>query len=109
MISSILCSSTAIVSIAILYYSFFFFFSSRRRHTRCGRDWSSDVCSSDLKAASPPPPSPSPVAEKLIEEVVPEPDESLEIETTSLVDEAPGGSGSGMLEEIGRASCRERV
>src|SRR2546429_416204 len=25
----------------------FFFFSSRRRHTRCSRDWSSDVCSSD--------------------------------------------------------------
>src|SRR5436305_2049616 len=25
--------------------------SSRRRHTRCGRDWSSDVCSSDLKRA----------------------------------------------------------
>src|SRR6266436_3044994 len=29
--------------------SFYFFFSSRRRHTRCSRDWSSDVCSSDLK------------------------------------------------------------
>src|SRR2546422_2568269 len=29
-------------------YGFFFFFSSRRRHTRCSRDWSSDVCSSDL-------------------------------------------------------------
>src|SRR2546422_9165800 len=29
----------------------FFFFSSRRRHTRCSRDWSSDVCSSDLMAA----------------------------------------------------------
>src|SRR2546422_6055595 len=28
----------------------FFFFSSRRRHTRCSRDWSSDVCSSDLGA-----------------------------------------------------------
>src|SRR5215813_5517689 len=28
-----------------------FFFSSRRRHTRCGRDWSSDVCSSDLGEA----------------------------------------------------------
>src|SRR6266496_4649025 len=27
----------------------FFFFSSRRRHTRSLRDWSSDVCSSDLK------------------------------------------------------------
>src|SRR5271157_6202613 len=31
---------------------FFFFFSSRRRHTRCGRDWSSDVCSSDLALLS---------------------------------------------------------
>src|SRR5687768_18209742 len=29
----------------------FFFFSSRRRHTRCSRDWSSDVCSSDLSGA----------------------------------------------------------
>src|SRR5438067_4233882 len=28
---------------------FFFFFSSRRRHTRSKRDWSSDVCSSDLR------------------------------------------------------------
>src|SRR6266542_3602790 len=28
---------------------FFFFFSSRRRHTRFYRDWSSDVCSSDLE------------------------------------------------------------
>src|SRR5690625_6381139 len=27
----------------------FFFFSSRRRHTRWPRDWSSDVCSSDLE------------------------------------------------------------
>src|SRR3989442_645909 len=31
----------------------FFFFSSRRRHTRCGRDWSSDVCSSDLLCPDP--------------------------------------------------------
>src|SRR2546429_4160512 len=30
----------------------FFFFSSRRRHTRCSRDWSSDVCSSDLNRAN---------------------------------------------------------
>src|SRR6266496_2895923 len=29
-------------------FFFFFFFSSRRRHTRSLRDWSSDVCSSDL-------------------------------------------------------------
>src|SRR5205809_7201807 len=31
----------------------YFFFSSRRRHTRCSRDWSSDVCSSDLKTGVP--------------------------------------------------------
>src|SRR6185295_14167409 len=31
---------------------FFFFFSSRRRHTRYWRDWSSDVCSSDLSCAT---------------------------------------------------------
>src|SRR2546422_1095272 len=31
-----------------LVFPVFFFFSSRRRHTRCSRDWSSDVCSSDL-------------------------------------------------------------
>jgi tetratricopeptide (TPR) repeat protein len=51
------------------------------------------------KVALPPPPPP-PVAEKLIEEVVPEPDESLQIETTSLVDEAPGRGGGSMLEGL---------
>src|SRR5690606_41070690 len=29
-----------------------YFYSSRRRHTRCSRDWSSDVCSSDLGVTS---------------------------------------------------------
>src|SRR2546422_9039099 len=32
-----------------IWFLCFFFFSSRRRHTRCSRDWSSDVCSSDLE------------------------------------------------------------
>src|SRR2546422_9005699 len=36
------------MSLSRYLVSFFFFFSSRRRHTRCSRDWSSDVCSSDL-------------------------------------------------------------
>src|SRR5947209_4213261 len=36
-----------ICSLLLLSF-FFFFFSSRRRHTRYWRDWSSDVCSSDL-------------------------------------------------------------
>src|SRR2546430_5612454 len=31
------------------HFLFFFFFSSRRRHTRFDCDWSSDVCSSDLR------------------------------------------------------------
>src|SRR5947209_10278318 len=35
-------------------FFFFFFFSSRRRHTRYWRDWSSDVCSSDLAPLQPP-------------------------------------------------------
>src|SRR2546421_1107139 len=38
----------------VLQLAFFFFFSSRRRHTRSDRDWSSDVCSSDLRRAGRP-------------------------------------------------------
>src|SRR5437764_2398839 len=34
----------------VFWFCFFFFFSSRRRHTRYIGDWSSDVCSSDLRA-----------------------------------------------------------
>src|SRR2546428_12294250 len=33
----------------VAFIGSFFFFSSRRRHTRSDRDWSSDVCSSDLQ------------------------------------------------------------
>src|SRR5690625_5571494 len=46
----------------LLYYwsiYFFFFFSSRRRHTRWPRDWSSDVCSSDLYSSRNTIPAPS--------------------------------------------------
>src|SRR5216683_1516798 len=34
--------------IFVIHFFLIFFFSSRRRHTRSDRDWSSDVCSSDL-------------------------------------------------------------
>src|SRR5438105_12913230 len=87
----------------------FFFFSSRRRHTRSTRDWSSDVCSSDLIS----------------------PDEGLEqggairnaevfqlqldqaahlllvaiLEAMQLREWHTGGNHT----QIGRASCRERV
>jgi tetratricopeptide (TPR) repeat protein len=51
-------------------------------------------------AARAPAAAPPPVAERLVEDVQPEPDESLEIESTSLVDEAPGASGGSMLEGL---------
>src|SRR2546421_4232609 len=46
-----ICLSCFVVRVFFLFIFicfFFFFFSSRRRHTRSDRDWSSDVCSSDL-------------------------------------------------------------
>src|SRR4030042_2722452 len=36
---------------SVTSFTILFFFASRRRHTRCSRDWSSDVCSSDLPLA----------------------------------------------------------
>src|SRR5947209_9645722 len=48
---------------------FFFFFSSRRRHTRYWRDWSSDVCSSDLPVVDPGPEEPGHLgADELVDE-----------------------------------------
>src|SRR5699024_12069428 len=41
------------------YSDLFFVFSSRRRHTRSKRDWSSDVCSSDLYSYTSTPSSPN--------------------------------------------------
>src|SRR5436305_5236297 len=46
---SLLSSGIVILAQFISILFICFFFSSRRRHTRCGRDWSSDVCSSDLR------------------------------------------------------------
>src|SRR3989449_7206343 len=45
-----LCAFLGCYILHIFVDCLFFFFSSRRRHTRCSRDWSSDVCSSDLDA-----------------------------------------------------------
>src|SRR5207245_5750487 len=84
-----------------------FFFSSRRRHTRCYRDWSSDVCSSDLGDAG--------AAElRPAEAAVPASATALVVVIHhALADErgidagADGGNHAARL-EIGRASCRER-
>src|SRR5204862_4165604 len=67
-----------------------FFFSSRRRHTRSLRDWSSDVCSSDLLVGR---------HHEQHQPNGPHPGQHVADETFV----------SGHVEEIGRASCRERV
>src|SRR2546429_5139877 len=89
----------------------FFFFSSRRRHTRCSRDWSSDVCSSDLPPCEPPPVD---VAQThgnhdlpfggLVEQY---PARTLRL----FLEHTPqqGLLHFAQLSKIGRASCRERV
>src|SRR5690606_41149362 len=45
------------VSFCFFFVFLCFFFSSRRRHTRFLRDWSSDVCSSDLRPRAAPLPT----------------------------------------------------
>src|SRR2546422_1270680 len=87
-----------------------FFFSSRRRHTRCSRDWSSDVCSSDLAA-------PEREQASGIEHPFLEAERRGFIEVERLGAEAAGKAlelvvplgAQQQLVEIGRASCRERV
>src|SRR5207245_7612249 len=99
-----------------------FFFSSRRRHTRCYRDWSSDVCSSDLPRMATPsasfPPSPAAVVVVNLPDPV-SPLSSLESRSESfsvpffdILEEsrrAGNRNGYNHSTEIGRASCRERM
>src|SRR5207253_7371055 len=93
-----------------------FFFSSRRRHTRWPRDWSSDVCSSDLsygkRAGS-------------ISGLAGTWDSTGEVRLTKDVEQSLRGKNVILVEDIldtgltltflkrllkiGRASCRERV
>src|SRR3989449_9503970 len=100
--------------------SIIFFFSSRRRHTRCSRDWSSDVCSSDLEVGT------ASFAQAIADELRRRPwgpVVRIEVERTmppllrellqrelrfeeSALQSALGPSD---VYEIGRASCRERV
>src|SRR3712207_6921064 len=88
----------------------FFFFSSRRRHTRYWRDWSSDVCSSDLRATTHRwlPAGDEPLRTYVIEansHIAP-PKRYLS-RYGQLLEHAPYCERD--LREIGRASCRERV
>src|SRR5437870_13539497 len=74
-----------------------FFFSSRRRHTRWPRDWSSDVCSSDLNTLR------AAELQRWIEEG--HYDRVLRGEYTRR---GPDAEQRPIDKEIGRASCRER-
>src|SRR5690349_22684822 len=85
------------------FFFFFFFFSSRRRHTRSLRDWSSDVCSSDLYLAS----AFNNIMDllQLVFGFVNAP-----LFATFLLGMFwKRATGHGAFFEIGRASCRERV
>src|SRR5690606_40362165 len=93
-----------------------FFFSSRRRHTRFSRDWSSDVCSSDLdeddnfdgitwRAGF----AYSPHSDLSLQATYGrrQDDESLDASISYRI--SPKTSLQASYNEIGRASCRERV
>src|SRR5438067_10008826 len=90
-----------------------FFFSSRRRHTRSKRDWSSDVCSSDLSIPRRHPPKfrAARVTRGTDRRAVRDRSLPPRLEYTA----PPRGCDTAQLDslrsgsKIGRASCRERV
>src|SRR3712207_1639593 len=91
------------------------FFSSRRRHTRYWRDWSSDVCSSDLADEEDLPARVvgrdlgRELADLLLDLLLAEQD-VVDVRAVAVVGtECPGGAGRVRHGKIGRASCRERV
>src|SRR5699024_12612105 len=95
-----------------------FFFSSRRRHTRSKRDWSSDVCSSDLRFANAKevqkvsaPFWPTIIAKLDQIAVDTEALTKLEIGPSSFISpDVRDSTLEGVVDaEIGRASCRERA
>src|SRR5690606_40259895 len=90
----------------MLEETFFFFFSSRRRHTIFSRDWSSDVCSSDLISYG------AMGREKKAQQSIQD-QNAMELEEAVAVQRAVSKSSqlyknSQWDLEIGRASCRER-
>src|SRR5689334_24664535 len=88
------------------FFFFFFFFSSRRRHTRWNCDWSSDVCSSDLVRAGL-----DVVAEDggWIQERREGVEQLRAVGPATEAGDVAQRRERHVREEIGRASCRERV
>src|SRR5438132_10467424 len=89
---------------------FYFFFSSRRRHTRSLCDWSSDVCSSDLgKKNRHIRGQPAPTDIDVVPHLMRKDESSKANAKASSVQRPINTHKSKEAEEIGRASCRERV
>src|SRR3712207_7476891 len=91
----------------LLYSRCFFFFSSRRRHTRYWRDWSSDVCSSDLVGN----PALSPTDVERLQAVLVETGALSDIEARieALTDEAVTAVKESPLREEAQRSEERRV
>src|SRR5438067_9847996 len=89
-------------------FFFFFFFSSRRRHTRSKRDWSSDVCSSDLVRSTTAWRRSTPSTGASLDRA-PLPLARQQHPALHLVLKDVGSALQRSIQEIGRASCRERV
>ena len=70
----------------------FFFFKQKTAYEMCGRDWSSDVCSSDLR--------------RTVEEIR---DRNVEHERNLMKPACADPVCAPLILQIGRASCRERV
>src|SRR3989440_9455786 len=86
-----------------------FFFSSRRRHTRSDRDWSSDVCSSDLIAPKDPEVGAGRVDENAVAGGAEAGNLRLDRALDGLDAREPKPRRRLAHAQIGRASCRERV
>src|SRR2546430_11805892 len=85
-----------------------FFFSSRRRHTRFDCDWSSDVCSSDLKSVYPAR-SPAGAFSVITETSITTENNTTKAKMTRIEEIGNPRLQIPDFKQIGRASCRERV
>src|SRR5439155_12530011 len=90
-------------------FSVLFFFSSRRRHTSWPRDWSSDVCSSDLLRLRLRARARGRLHPEAVGQREPEDEGGGPLQTRLARAAGKKGEPGTKTGEIGRASCRERV
>src|SRR5207245_7372678 len=91
----------------VLLQLLFFFFSSRRQHTRCYRDWSSYMCSSDLNTSAGKLAKGDGLMSKVILVNPANASVGYSVITPRWLFVIAGATPTNL--EIGRASCRERI